>query len=87
MVNRIPFTDVTSDPYIMEEANLNKCHAIDSSLWEIKTLQYHALPEIAYTAKFIDRPLPKSEWDIGQDLELSVEDVSNIFQSFLATTF
>nr|CAG4634749.1 EOG090X04ZD [Alona affinis] len=68
-------TDVTGDPYVMEEPNLNACKAIESSLWEIKTLQSHALPEIAYTAKFIDRELPKMEWDLSQNLELTVEDL------------
>ena len=51
------------------------CNALDSSLWEIKTLQSHVLPEIAFAAKFIDRDLPKMEWDISQNLELSIEDV------------
>ena len=51
------------------------CNATESSLWEIKTLQSHVLPEIAYTAKFIDRDLPKTEWDISQDLELTMEEL------------
>ena len=46
-------------------------------MWEIKTLQSHALPEIANTAKFIDRDLPKLEWDVSQDLETTLEDVSS----------
>ena len=54
------------------------CNATESSLWEIRTLQSHVLPEIAFTAKFIDRDLPKTEWDISQDLELTMEDVSNL---------
>nr|CAG4642472.1 EOG090X04ZD [Evadne anonyx] len=68
-------TDVTDDPYLMEESNMTACNALDSSLWEIKTLQSHVLPEIAYAAKFIDRDLPRMEWDISQDLELSIEDM------------
>nr|CAG4641647.1 EOG090X04ZD [Eurycercus lamellatus] len=67
--------EMEKDPYVMEEKILSACSAMDSSLWEIKTLQSHALPEIAYTAKFIDRDLPKSEWDISQDLELTMEDL------------
>ena len=69
--------DVTDDPYVMNETDLNSCKAIESSLWEIKTLQSHALPEIANTAKFIDRDLPKLEWDVSQDLETTLEDVSS----------
>jgi len=68
--------DVTDDPYIMSETDLNACKATESSLWEIKTLQSHVLPEIANTAKFIDRDLPKLEWDVKQDFETTLEDVS-----------
>lgn len=68
--------DITDDPYIMSETDLNACKATESSLWEIKTLQSHVLPEIANTAKFIDRDLPKLEWDVSQDLETTLEDVS-----------
>nr|CAG4647854.1 EOG090X04ZD [Moina brachiata]SVE92977.1 EOG090X04ZD [Moina brachiata] len=68
-------TDLTNDPFVMEERNLSACKAIESSFWELKTLQSHVLPEIAFTAKFIDRDLPKLEWDVAQDLELSMEDL------------
>lgn len=60
----------------MDDSNLVTCNATDSSLWEIKTLQSHSLPEVANCAKFIDRELPKTEWEISQDLELTLEDVS-----------
>ena len=70
--------DVSSDPFSNEEVELTACNAIDSSLWEIKTLQTHVLPEISFAAKFIDRELPKSEWDMSKHLELSIEDVSTV---------
>lgn len=60
----------------MEERNLATCKATESSFWELKTLQSHVLPEIAYAAKIIDRDLPKLEWDVSQDLELTMDDVS-----------
>ena len=60
----------------MEERNLSACKATESSFWELKTLQSHVLPEVAFAAKFIDRDLPKLEWDVSQDLELTMEDVS-----------
>ena len=62
----------------MEETSLTACKAMESSLWEIKTLQSHILPEISNAAKFIDRQLPKTEWDMTQDLELTAEDVSDV---------
>nr|SVE75088.1 EOG090X04ZD [Daphnia dolichocephala] len=67
--------DVTDDPYVMTETDLTACKATESSLWEIKTLQSHALPEIANSAKFIDRDLPKLEWDVKQELETTLEDL------------
>nr|SVE91102.1 EOG090X04ZD [Daphnia sinensis] len=67
--------DITDDPYVMNENDLTACKATDSSLWEIKTLQSHVLPEIANTAKFIERDLPKLEWDVKQDLETTLEDL------------
>lgn len=69
----------------MQEANLSACNAIESSLWEIRTLQSHALPEIAYSAKFIDRELPKTEWDISQYLEMTMEDVKQPFLYILVS--
>lgn len=62
----------------MTEKDLTACKATDSSLWEIKTLQSHVLPEIANAAKFIERDLPKLEWDVKQDLETTLEDVSDL---------
>ena len=65
----------------MIETDFVACKATESSLWEIKTLQSHALPEIANTAKFIERELPKTEWDVSQDLEVTLEDVSIFINS------
>ncbi len=52
---------------------------------EIKTLLAHALPEMANrpTAKFIDRDngviktCKTFEWDVSQDLETTLEDMSS----------
>lgn len=53
----------------MEERDPVKSNAINSSLWEIQTLQYHALPNVASAAKFINNPLPSVEWDLGKMLD------------------
>nr|CAG4638409.1 EOG090X04ZD [Cyclestheria hislopi] len=67
--------ELSEDPYLMDERNPALCRATESSLWEIKSLQNHILPDVAIAAKFIDRDLPKLEWDISQDLELTLEDM------------
>jgi len=69
------------DPYIHEEADPMKSHAIESMLWEIKSLQKHAIPEIAIHAQFFEKPIPRVEKDLDDTLNLTYEDVSNMFES------
>lgn len=65
----------------MDEREPTKSNALESSLWEIVTLQKHALPSIATAAKFISQPLPSAEWDLSSVLEIKEDDVS--FYSFM----
>jgi len=62
----------------MEERDPAKCRAIESSLWEVKTLQSHLIPKIADEAKFINKDLPKVEWFLGDILENTLEEVTYI---------
>ncbi|XP_067232262.1 nucleolar complex protein 4 homolog [Chanodichthys erythropterus] len=59
------------DPYVMEEKEPAQCHALESSLWEIKTLQKHYHPDVAKAAMMINEPLSQQEEDISELLELS----------------
>ncbi|XP_026052225.1 nucleolar complex protein 4 homolog isoform X1 [Carassius auratus] len=59
------------DPYVMEEEDPAQCHALESSLWEIKTLQKHYHPDVAKAAMKINEPLTEQEEDISEILELS----------------
>lgn len=59
------------DPYVMEEEDPAKCHALESSLWEIKTLQKHYHPDVAKAAMKINEPLTEQEEEISEMLELS----------------
>ncbi|KHJ75404.1 hypothetical protein OESDEN_24980 [Oesophagostomum dentatum] len=52
---------LSSDPYNEEESCLSKCNALDSSLWEIKSLQKHWHPNVAKRANFVDRKLQQVE--------------------------
>ncbi|KAF5280926.1 hypothetical protein FQA39_LY17932 [Lamprigera yunnana] len=63
------------DPYIMDESDPLKSNAINSSLWEIQTLQNHILPSVATAARFINSPLPSVEWDFTKILDNSGDDI------------
>ncbi|KAJ8915164.1 hypothetical protein NQ315_000416, partial [Exocentrus adspersus] len=63
------------DPYIMEERDPLRSCALSSSLWELETLQYHVLPSVANTAKFINDPLPSVEWDLSPVLNTTGDDI------------
>ena len=68
--------EIAQDPYIMDEADPNKSQALQSSLWEIQLLRNHMLPNVAQAAKNImTQPLPGTEWDLGNFLELKENDV------------
>ncbi|KAL6469818.1 hypothetical protein MHYP_G00209370 [Metynnis hypsauchen] len=63
--------ELCNDPYVMDEEDPAKCHALESSLWELKTLQSHYHPDVAKAAKAINQPLPVLEDDISELLELT----------------
>lgn len=60
----------------MEERDPSKSRAMESSLWELHTLQSHVLPGVSTAANFIYNPLPSVEWDLSQILEETSDDVS-----------
>ncbi|XP_076161577.1 nucleolar complex protein 4 homolog B-like [Ptiloglossa arizonensis] len=57
------------DPFLMEERDPLLSNALLSSLWEIKALQWHIVPNIASAARFIREPLPSVEYDMASALE------------------
>lgn len=69
--NQIP-----NDPFLMDERDPVQSNALDSSLWEIASLQQHVIPSIAQAAKMISNPLPKVEWSLSNHLEIDENDVS-----------
>ncbi|XP_017784948.1 PREDICTED: nucleolar complex protein 4 homolog B [Nicrophorus vespilloides] len=75
MLNHPNGGSATNDPYIMEERDPVKSNAINSSLWEIQSLQNHVLPSVAMAARFINTPLPSVEWDITKVLDNSSDDI------------
>uniref|UniRef100_A0AAV2IXA6 CCAAT-binding factor domain-containing protein n=1 Tax=Knipowitschia caucasica TaxID=637954 RepID=A0AAV2IXA6_KNICA len=63
--------ELTEDPFDMDEEDPAKSCALESSLWEIKTLQRHYHPDVAKTAMQINSPLSDQEDDIDALLEIT----------------
>ncbi|XP_007565979.1 nucleolar complex protein 4 homolog [Poecilia formosa] len=63
--------ELLEDPYVMEEVDPALCHALESSLWEIKTLQKHYHPDVAKAAMLINTPMTEQEDDISEVLEIT----------------
>lgn len=67
--------DIKKDPYNMEEKNPAKSNALASSLWEIKSLQSHVLPDVALAASFIAKPLSAVDNDLSTALKRTGDDI------------
>ncbi|KAH0625354.1 hypothetical protein JD844_014808 [Phrynosoma platyrhinos] len=59
------------DPYVMDEEEPSESRALESSLWEIKTLQNHYHPDVAKAATIINTSLSELEDDLSEVLELT----------------
>ncbi|KFP26004.1 Nucleolar complex protein 4, partial [Colius striatus] len=67
--------DMSEDPYIMEEEEPSASRALESSLWEIQTLQNHYHPDVAKAAAVLNQSLSEMEDDISGLLELSAYEL------------
>lgn len=72
------------DPFLMEEYDPMKTKAIESSLWEIETLQSHYHPNVATIAKIISQQFTKQAYNLEDFLDHSYGSVSLLSSS---TTF
>lgn len=69
-------TDMIDDTFDNEEQDPAKCGAINSSLWEISSLQDHVLPQVSSVAKdLIEKGLRVMELDVESHLETNYEDL------------
>jgi U3 small nucleolar RNA-associated protein 19 len=66
---------VDADPFLENEVDPSSSRAVDSCLWEIKSLQSHLVPTVAIAARFIDEKLPGAEWDLADVLEIKFSEV------------
>ncbi|GAB7356212.1 hypothetical protein MBLNU459_g6792t1 [Dothideomycetes sp. NU459] len=63
------------DPFDMECADPMETHAIDSSLWELETLQSHYHPNVATLAKIISEQFTKRSYSLEDFLDHSYKDL------------
>ena len=69
-------TDMIDDTFDNEEQDPAKCGAINSSLWEISSLQDHVLPQVSSVARdLIEKGLRVMELDVESHLETNYEDL------------
>lgn len=78
-----PYVNRWGDPFCMEEPDPMKTGALESSLWEIQTLQSHYHPNVATIAKIISEQFTKQAYNIEDFLDHSYGSVS----LFLVTSF
>ncbi|KAK4319596.1 hypothetical protein Pmani_009486 [Petrolisthes manimaculis] len=75
MIHNPHATSVERDPFDANESDMSKTHASESSLWELASLQQHTLPYVAKSASFINRNLPIMEYNIGEYVESTYEEI------------
>ncbi|KCV73454.1 hypothetical protein H696_00988 [Fonticula alba] len=63
------------DVYNTEEPALDKCRAIDSSLWELHAMRSHYSPTVSNFVKNFMEPLRRSSLDLAQNLESTYESL------------
>jgi U3 small nucleolar RNA-associated protein 19 len=78
LIHRPGVSEMASDPYDPTEANPSKCRALDSSLWELKSLTQHYHHSVANEAKKFEQPLPKQETDLASLLDTDTDDLMGI---------
>lgn len=64
-----------NDPFLEDESDPMKTKAIESSLWEIRSLERHILPSVSSISKYLKQPLPSVEFGIASRLEDNGGDI------------
>lgn len=65
-----------ADPFLEDEEDPMETNAIESSLWEIVTLQSHYHPNVATLAKIISEQFTKQSYNLEDFLDHSYGSVS-----------
>ncbi|XP_029777500.1 nucleolar complex protein 4 homolog, partial [Suricata suricatta] len=75
LVHRPRGPELNADPYDPEEEDPAQSRALESSLWELQTLQRHYHPEVSQAASVINQVLSVPEVSIAPLLELTAFEV------------
>jgi U3 small nucleolar RNA-associated protein 19 len=62
-----------SDPFVAQEADPTLTRALESSLWEIETLQSHYHPNVAAIARIISQQFTKQSYNMEDFLDYSYQ--------------
>ena len=76
MIHRLVKGPYGEDPFRMDEQDPMETDAIESSLWEIHTLQDHYHPNVATIAKIISEQFTKQVYNLEDFLDHSYDSVS-----------
>lgn len=68
-------TELSADPYLVDEEDPAKCRALESSLWELQALQRHYHPDVAGAAAVIKKALSEQETDLSALFDLSTPEL------------
>ncbi|ESO91648.1 hypothetical protein LOTGIDRAFT_233423 [Lottia gigantea] len=68
-------SEIQNDPFILDETDPSKCRAMDSYLWEIKTLQSHYCPEVVLAANKVNSQLNQQEELLSDILDISTDEL------------
>lgn len=71
------------DPFSMQEKDPMNTGAIESSVWELETLQSHYHPNVATLAKIISEQFTKQAYNLEDFLDHSYNSVGRQFQHLL----
>jgi len=71
-ISEAPMND---DLYNPNEPDPAKCNALQSSLWELKTLEQHFYPRMTSLIEAFEKPLDKIEVDISKYFDTGYDDL------------
>lgn len=75
------------DPFDADEPDPMETNAMDSSLWELESLQRHYHPNVASLAKIISEQFTKASYNLEDFLDHSYASVSFFFRAWASLCF
>jgi len=66
---------LTNDPFVESERDPAKSRALESCLWEVKSLVEHYHHRVSTEARKCEQPLPNTEVNVDGELETGIDDL------------